>query len=449
MSSSFAPAATSESLAREIRLRDGVEIAAGSMVGSGIFLVPSVIAQQIPSLAVVLLVWIAGALLALAGALIVAELGAAFPAAGGMYVYLRETFGPGLAYVYGWAAFIAIETGGIAALAAAFSIYLGQFLSLSPAGEKLAGGCLVLALTVLNIFGIKFGKYIQNSFAVCKFGGLGAMGVLLFTHINYLQLRQNFWPAPASNSLSAFGVALLAAMWAYFGWHSLCYLTGEFRDTQRDLPPALVIGTFLVAGTYILANLAYYSVLSAHQIATADRVAAAALETVLGSKTASLLAALIIISVIGASNGVLMTGSRLPYAMARDQLLPPAFARTNPLTKTPVLSIALQGIWTMVLVLAGSFSSLIAYVVFTACFFFAFAALGVIKLRRSQRDVRRLFRSPGYPFVPVAFALANFGVILNAFVANPMGALVGATLVLLGVPIYLILLTTAKVHRSA
>ena len=423
-------------LAREIGLRDGVAIAAGTIVGSGIFLVPNVIAQQVPSLFVVLLVWVAGGVLALAGSFILAELGSMFPAAGGVYVYLREIYGPGLSFIYGWAGFIAIETGGMASLAAAFSIYLGQIVSLSPAGETIASVSLLLLLTFLNMLGVKLGKYIQNLFSVCKFGGVAAMCVLLLTHLNLLQLKESFWAASDRTSPSAFGVALLAAMWAYFGWHSVAYSAGEFRDPQRDLPRALLIGTFIVALTYILANVAYYSVLSAPQVAAADRVAAVSLEAVMGPKAASLLSALIIISVVGASNGLLMTSSRLPFAMAADRLLPSVFARTHSRTKTPILSIALQGIWAVVLVMAGSFNSLIAYVVFTACFFFALIALGVVKLRRSHPDMTRPYRSPLYPFLPIGFALANFAVILNTFVTNPQGALLGAGLVLLGVPVY-------------
>jgi len=427
----------SHCLAEEIGLLDGIAIVAGTMIGSGIFLVPSQIAQQIPSFTVVLLVWIAGALLALAGAFILAELASIFPFAGGVYVYLREAFGPGLAFVYGWAAFIAIETGATAALASAFSIYIGQFVVLTPVGQKAASVLLVLALTVANMVGVKCGKYIQNLFTICKFGGVAAMCVLLLGHLNTVQLKQSLWPASSNTSLGTFGVALLAAMWAYFGWHNVCYSTGEFRNPQSNLPRTLIIGTFLVTAAYLLANIAYYSVLSSREVAAADRVAAVALGTVLGSKAAALLAGLIIISVVGASNGSLMTSSRLPYAMAADGLLPLALARTNSRTKTPVTAIAAQGIWAIVLTLVGSFNSLIAYAVFTACFFFAFAALGLIKLRLSRQQIQSVFHSPGYPILPIAFAAANFAVILNTFLTNPKGALIGAGLVLLGFPAYL------------
>jgi basic amino acid/polyamine antiporter, APA family len=443
-STSNASAPAVERLARELRLRDGLAIAAGTIVGSGIFLVPNVIAQQVPSLFVVLLVWVVGALLALAGSFILAELGSMFPAAGGIYVYLREIFGPAVAFVYGWAGFVAIETGGLASLAAAFSIYLGQIVSLSPAGTKMASVCLLLVLTFLNILGIRLGKYIQNLFSVCKFGGIGAMCIMLLANPNWEQLKESFWAGSAQTSPSAFGVALLAAMWAYFGWHNVSYSAGEFRNPRRDLPSALLIGTVVVAVTYITANVAYYSVLSSQQVASADRVAAVALAAVLGQKGASLLAVLIIISVIGASNGLLMTSSRLPFAMAADRLLPPMVALTHSRTKTPILSITLQGIWAIVLVMVGSFNSLITYVVFTACFFFVLIALGLVKLRRSRPDMARPFRSPLYPFLPIGFALANLVIILNTFVTNPKGAAVGTALVLLGMPLYFVFASRPK-----
>jgi len=429
---------SSQPLACEIGLRDGIALVAGTMIGSGIFLVPAAIAQQVPSLCTVLLVWIVGAALALAGALAFSELGAMFPSAGGVYVYLRETFGAPLAFLYGWTSFIAIDTGAIAALSAAFAIYLGQFLDLSSTQRKVASIVLIIALTAANIIGVKFGKYIQNFLAVCKFGGLAAMSVLLLTHANTVQIKHSFWPADAHTSVSAFGVALLASMWAYFGWHNASYSTGEFKNPQRDLPPALVIGTLVVTGAYLLANIAYYAVLSTQQVAQADRVAAVALGTVLGSKAASLLAGLIIISVIGAANGLIMTSPRIPYAMAADGLLPQALARSNSQTKTPIISIALQGCWAIVLSLVGTFGDLIAYAVFSACFFFAMTALGVIKLRRSQPERHRPFRSPGYPVVPVVFALANYAIIVNTFVTTPKGACIGAGLVLLGIPVYFV-----------
>ena len=270
------------------------------------------------------------------------------------------------------------------------------------------------------------------------------MSVLLLWNANAVQLRQNFFPTEGHTSVTGFGVALLAVMWAYFGWHNASYSAGEFRNPQRDLPPALMIGTLVVTASYLLANVAYYAVLSVHDVSTADRVAAVALGTVLGSKAASLLAVLIMVSVVGAANGLMMTSPRIPYAMAADGLLFPALARNNSQTRTPILAIAAQGIWAVVLSLVGTFGDLIAYAVFAACFFFALAALGVIKLRRTAPELQRPFRSPGYPVFPLVFALANFAIIVNTFITTPKGACIGAGLVLIGVPIYWVFRATAK-----
>lgn len=347
---------------------------------------------------------------------------------------------------------MAIDTGAIAALSAAFAIYLGQFFNLSRVEGKLASIALIVALTVANILGVKFGKYIQNFLAVCKFGGLAGMCLLLLIHTNGPQLKQSFWPADAHFSVSAFGVALLAAMWSYFGWHNVSYSAGEFKNPQKDLPSALVWGTLLVTAAYLLANVAYYAVLPAQIVAHSDRVAAIALGSVAGSKAASALALLIIISVTGAANGLIMTSPRIPFAMAADGLLPQALGRSNANTKTPIFSIAIQGACAIVLSLAGTFSDLISYAVFTACFFFAMAALGVIKLRRSQPDRPRPFRSPGYPFVPLIFALGYFAVMANTFVTTPKGAFLGTGLVLLGLPVYYLfraVLPKQDIARSA
>ncbi|HWR14556.1 MAG TPA: amino acid permease [Terriglobales bacterium] len=428
---------SNQGLAREIGLRDGIALVAGTIIGSGIFIVPAVIAQQVPQLSLVLLVWVAGAVLAFTGGLALGELGAMFPSAGGVYVYLRETFGLPVAFVYGWASFVAIESGGVAALSAAFSIYLGQLLSLSVFEQKLSSVLMILVLTVVNILGVKFGKQVQNVFAICKFGGLAGMCVVLLTNANLPLLRSNMaGPEGASTNISLFGVALLAAMWAYFGWHNVLFNTGEFRNPQRDLGKALVIGVLIVTAAYVLANLAYYAVLTGAEVSDAKRVAALALGTVLGPKAASLLALLIMTSVIGSANGIIMSSTRIPFAMAADGMLVPALARCNPNTKTPILAISALGAWAMVLASVGSFAELIESVVFTSGLFFSLAVIGMMKLRRTQPNRVRPFVAWGYPWLPALFVVAYFGLFVNTYITNPKGSLIGTGLVLLGVPAY-------------
>lgn len=425
-----------QGLAREIGLRDGIAIVAGTMIGSGIFLVPNVIAARVPSLTGVLLVWTVGAAFSVSAALVVSELGAMFPAAGGLYVYLREAFGPLMAFLYGWASILAIDSGATAAVSAAFGIYLAQLVPLSSTQIKLCGIGVIAFLTVANCLGVKFGKSIQNVFAACKLLGIGGMAVLLFSKANIAQMQASLWPESAHTSVSGFGIALVAALWAYYGWHETSYNAGEFRDPQRDLPKALVFGTVIVTVTYLLATVAYYAVLSPMQVAQSPRVAATALASVFGASAGAILAVMIMVSAFGAANGMILSGPRIPYVMARDGAFIHAAARTNPKTQTPILAIVIQGVWASILCTVGSFSQLISYAVFTICIFFVFAALAVMRLRKTRPEMNRPFRTPLYPLLPILVVLANGGLLLNSIIADPKGSAIGVGMVLAGVPAY-------------
>jgi APA family basic amino acid/polyamine antiporter len=408
------------------------------MIGSGIFLVPSGIAQLVPSLALVLLVWIVGAAFSVTAALVLSELGAMFPRAGGLYVYLREAFGPLIAFLYGWASFIAIDSGAIAAVTTAFGIYLGQLVNLSAWQVKFSAMAVITVLTIVNCLGVKFGKRIQNVFATCKIAGIGIMSVLLFSRANGAQMKASLWPADAHTTIAGFGVAVVAALWAYYGWHEVSYNAAEFKNPQRDLPRSFIFGTLVVTATYLLANLAYYAVLSTLQVQQSPRVAATALAWIFGTSAAAVLAVMIMVSTFGAANGMILSGPRLPYVMAQDGLFFSAAGRTNPKTKTPIWAIVLQGAWACVLCSVGTFSQLIQYAVFTICIFFILAGLAVMRLRKTQPDAIRPFRSPLYPALPIIVALANLGLVVNTIAADPKGSLIGIGMVLLGVPMYFV-----------
>jgi len=425
-----------QGLAREIGLRDGVAIVAGTMIGSGVFLVPSVIATLVPSLAGVLIVWIVGAAFSVSAALVLSELGAMFPAAGGLYVYLREAYGPLVAFLYGWASILAIDSGATAAVSAAFGIYLAQLIPLTPVQVKMCGVAVIAFLTIVNCLGVKFGKTVQNVFAACKIVGIFGMAALLFSRANFVQMRASLWPDSAHTPITGFGIALVAALWAYYGWHETSYNAGEFRNPQRDLPKALVIGTILVTATYLLANLAYYAVLSPAEVAHSPRVAATALASVFGASAGSILAAMIMVSAFGAANGMILSGPRIPYVMANDGVFLHAAGRTNPKTQTPILAIVIQGVWASILCSVGTFSQLITYAVFTICIFFVLAALAVIRLRKTRPELARPFRTPLYPVLPIVVVLANGGLLLNSVIADPKGSAIGIAMVLIGVPAY-------------
>jgi APA family basic amino acid/polyamine antiporter len=424
-----------QGLAREIGLRDGIAIVAGTMIGSGIFLVPSGIAQLVPSLSMVLLVWIFGAAVSLAAALVLSELGAMFPEAGGLYVYLREAYGPMTAFLYGWASIVAIDSGATAAVSTAFGIYLGQLINLSATQVRLCAISVIAILTVINCLGVKFGKRIQNVFATCKIAGIAIMAILLFSRMNTGQLRASLWPE-GHTSITGFGVAVVAALWAYYGWHETSYNAAEFRNPQRDLPRALAFGTLLVSGTYLLANLAYYAVLSSSQIAQSPRVAATALAAIFGGSAASIIAVLIMVSTFGAANGMILSGPRIPFVMGRDRLFFRAAGEINPRTQTPIIAIVIQGVWASVLCSVGTFQQLITYAVFTICIFFVLAALAVMRLRKTRPEQHRPFLTPLYPWLPIVCVLANAGLLLNTIAADPKGSVIGIGMVLLGVPVY-------------
>jgi APA family basic amino acid/polyamine antiporter len=423
-------------LLRALGLRDATAIVAGTVIGSGIFLVPSSVAAQLHSFFAVLSVWIVGGLLSLCGALALSELGAAYPGAGGLYVYLRHAYGRLIGFLYGWALLLLIHSGSIATLAVAFRLYLAQIIPLTQVQEKASGIICVLVLTAVNCFGLRSGKGVQNAFAVAKLGGLALMVGILFARSHNHFSQAKFWPqSPEGFHAVGYGIALIAVLWAYEGWHVLSFTAGEFRNVERDLPRGLLYGTLIVALTYVVSNVAYYFVLTPEQIQHTDRVAATAVGSVMGGP-AIFISSLIIISIIGATNGLMLTGPRVYYAMAEEGLFFPAFKKINARVHAPVFSILAQGIWAACLTLMGTFQELFTYVIFTAWIFYGLAVAAVIVLRIRQPDLNRPFRAPGYPWMQVLFVTAALGITLSAIVSSPMHAIFGIGMVLTGLPMY-------------
>jgi APA family basic amino acid/polyamine antiporter len=447
-SASNTPATGANALLRELSLRDATAIVAGTVIGSGIFLVPNSVAIQLSSFAAVLLVWLVGGLLSLFGALALGELGAAFPGAGGLYVYLRHAYGKPVGFLYGWGLLTLIHSGSIATLAVAFGIYLAQMFPLTVFQQKSAGIICVLALTAVNCFGVRSGKGVQNLLTLAKFGGLALMIGILFLWGHSRLLAADFLPAlPLKLQPVQFGIALVAVLWAYEGWHVVSFTAGEFKNAQRDLPRGLFYGTLLVAITYISLNIAYYCVLTPHQIQNTERVAATAVSSVLGPTAALFVTVLILVSIIGSANGMILTGPRVYYAMAQEGLFFQAFGRLSSRFRAPVLAIAIQGIWAACLTLLGTFQELFTYVVFTAWIFYGLAVAGVIVMRIRRPDIPRPFLAPGYPWLPALFTLAALGITLSAVISSPLHALYGIGLILSGLPFYAIFLARARIQE--
>ncbi|MGD0733439.1 MAG: amino acid permease [Terracidiphilus sp.] len=425
-------------LVRALTAKDGLMIVIGSVIGSGIFLVPGFIAVQLGSLRAVLGVWLFGAVLTVCGALSLAEMGAMIPGPGGLYIYLRRAYGRGVAFLYGWGLLAMIQTGTIATLAAGFGLYLSRIIGLSPDAQKAADAGAVLVLTMLNLLGLRAAKRFQNVSTTAKIGGLIVFGALFFWRGHAVNLASSWNVATDWRNPLPFGLALIAVLWAYEGWHVVSFTAGEFEDPGRDLPASLIDGTLVVGAIYILLNLAYYAVLGSAQIRGTDSAAASATVAAFGSGATRFVSVLILVSILGAMNGMILTGPRVYYAMAREGDFLPAFGKLDRVFHAPSLAIVVQGVWAIALIQMGTFQQLLTHVVFTAWIFYGLAVGGVMVLRWRFPDLPRPFRTPGYPITPVLFVLAAGAVVLSTFASQPGNALAGIGLILLGVPVYFV-----------
>ncbi len=399
---------------------------------------PGPIALHLSSLRSVLLAWLCGGLLSLFGALSLAELGAMFPGTGGLYTYLRHAYGKPIAFLYGWGLLSMIHTGSIATLGSGFGLYLSRIFTLSPLEQKFLTVASVLFLTLVNLLGVHAAKHFQNASTIAKFAGLFILGALLFAR-GHLDTLSQGWKADmhASSAPVSFGVALVAVLWAYEGWHVVSFTAGEFKAPQRDLPISLISGTLVVAAIYLVLNVAYYAVLTPSMLQGTPSAAAAAMTSAYGIGATRLVSILILLSIVGAMNGMILTGPRVYYAMAHDGTFLPAFGKTSLRFRVPTLAIVVQGLWASALTLLGNFQQLFTSVVFTAWIFYGLAVAAVIVLRIRKPDLARPFRTPAFPLLPALFILAAAFIVISTVANQPKNAAVGTGLVLIGIPLYL------------
>ena len=423
-------------LRRELSLLDSTMINVGSMIGSGIFLVPAIVALYLQSWWLVLIVWIIGGIVSLFGALSVAELGAMYPRAGGQYVYLSKLYGPLWGFLYGWTGFAVIITASISAVAVGFATYLGYFIPLSPAEIKILAILSIVVLTLINILGVKLGALVQNVFTFSKMGLLGLLVVFGLLLGNFETLTSGSTLPSLSGIAGPLGLALIAVLWAYDGWIEITYVAGEVKDPQRNIPLSLLLSTLIVIGLYVAVNWAYLFLLSIDTVAQSELVAADAGRVILGAAGATIAVVGVIISTIGTNNGFVLTGARIYYAMAKERLFFRSLARVNPRFRTPAASLLAQGFWSSVLVLSGTFEELFTYVVFVSWIFYAMTAIGVFVSRRKSPDAPRPYRAWGYPWTPILFILFSVYLVINTLIENPRDSLIGVGIVLLGVPAY-------------
>jgi APA family basic amino acid/polyamine antiporter len=428
-------------LARVLNLRDLILIVIGTVIGSGIFLVPGGVLRQAggyPGPALV--VWTVGGILSLLGALAYGELGAMNPAAGGLYVYLRDAFGPVTAFLYGWTFFLVIATGSAATLAVASGSYVQQFVSLGPFGQKATAIVLLAIVAAINVRSTRRSADVQNWSTAIKVGALLVMSVVLIAFGGaHPHEPTPFWPAALTPAIaSGMGLGMIGVLWAYEGWQYVTFSAGEAIDPQRTFPRAIVIGTASLIGIYLLANTGYLAALGAGGVATSDRVAAEAVSAIAGGAAGKLIAAAILVSIFSATNGLTISAPRVYFAMARDGLFFRTLGDVHPRFGTPAVSILAGTAWAMVLAASGTFEQLLTYVVFVGWIFYGLGAACVFVLRRKQPDTPRPFRLPGYPWSALLFIAAAAALVANTIVTQPGRAAVGIGVVLLGLPVYFV-----------
>ena len=428
-------------LARVLKLSDLLLIVIGTVIGSGIFLVPgNVLNSAHGDVGVALLIWTLGGVLSLLGALSFGELGAMEPEAGGIYVYLRQAYGPLVAFLYGWAMFFVIGSGSIATLSVAFGTrYLPQLVNLGPVAGKVAALVVIAAVAAVNVRGTRQGATVQNWSTTIKVGALLLMSSALLARGSAWGPEVHFLDTPLDRTLlTGAGVGMIGVLWAYEGWQYVTFSAGEAVNPQRTFPRGIVLGTALVVGVYLLANVAYVVALGPVGVGGSKRVAADALGTLFGSGWGAVITVPILISILGAANGLTLTTPRVFYAMARDGLFFRKLGDVHPRFGTPAVAIIAGSAWAAVLAISGTFEQLYTYVVFSSWIFFVLGAAAVFVYRRRRPDAPRPFRTPGYPVTPALFILAALAVVVNTLAAKPTQGGIELLILATGVPAYFI-----------
>jgi amino acid transporter len=410
----------------------------GSMIASAIFIVPATVAGLVSGSALMVLAWILGGVVSLLGALSIAELSAAYPEAGGQYAYLREAYGPLWGFLYGWANFLVINPAAIAAIGVGFARYLGFFVPLSPVGIQIIAIASILGLTALNCIGVRLGATTQNVFTVLKMGALAALVIAAFAFPG--GSADNFQPVWHAGTIAQwigpFGLAMMQVLWAYDGWIEATYVGSEITNPRRNLPRSIILSTLIVMVLYVLASVAFSYVLSPSRMAQSPLVASDAAQVTIGSIGAALVAGAIMLSTLGANNGIILTAARIPYALARGGLFFRSQGIVHPRFATPVVALVTQAGISIALALLGSYDKLAGYVVFAQVVFYALSATAVIRLRHIAPDLPRPYRTWGYPVTPLLFAACVVWLLGNVVVLAPRDTAIGAGMILLGLPGY-------------
>ena len=425
-------------LARVLTLLDATMINAGGIIGSGIFMVPATIALLTGSTSLILAVWVFGGLISLFGALSVAELGAAMPRAGGQFVYLNEAYGPVWGYLYGWSCVAVINTASIAAVGVAFSEYLSFFFPLSTMGIKSVAILSVILLTIINILDVKSGARAQNIFTLLKIGAIfGIISLGLVMDGGSAENIQPFYPdRPLPALVGPLGLAMVSVLWTYDGWIFITYVAGEVKNPGRNIPLSLIFCMLIVISIYLLINFVFTYTLGIGAMGTSTLVASDSASIFLGEKGAALVSIIILISLLGANNGFILTSARINYAMARNRLFFQQAAKVHPKFKSPANALIIQAVWACALTFSGTYNQLITYIIFASWIFYAMSCAAVIILRKKRPEMKRPYKTPGYPYIPIIFILFAVFLTFNTILEAPRDAAVGAGIILAGLPLY-------------
>ena len=429
---------TNGELPRCLTATHATAIVVGIIIGSGIFLVPGAVLRPVGnSVPLALAVWLTGGVLSLLGALTYGELSAMKPQAGGLYIYIRDCFGPFPAFLFGWTLFFVISAGSVATLAVAFSAYFSEFVPLTPWMAKSLSAFMIAVIAVVNVRGTRGSADLQNVMTAIKIFAIVLMASSL------LWLGKSFASGNATPSgwtsgtyASGFGIAMISVLWAYEGWQYATFSAGEAINPQRNFPLAFLVGSSALIAIYLFANFGYLAALGPAGVSRSNRVAASAVSLVIGPVAAKFVALTILISIFSAANSIMLTAPRVYYAMARDGVFFHRLSEIHPRYGTPAFAVIASAAWAAILAATGTFERLLTYVIFIGWIFYALAAASIFVYRKRNPDAKRPYRVPGYPVTPCLFILAAVALVANTILSQPVRAALGIGIVLLGAPAY-------------
>lgn len=444
-----------QKLNQGLGLKEAIAIVVGTIIGTGVFLKTGIMAQTVGSASVVMAAWVVAGLLSLMGALTYSELGTLFPKAGGEFVYLKEAYGRWVGFLYGWMRFWIGSPGSIAAYGVGAATFLGGFIKYESSEARTSLALVfILFFTLLNCLNVQFGGRLQSFLTLLKVLMLAviAMGILFISDGSVAGLS-GVQGDGAWVGWSAFGAAVLAALWAYDGWNNLPMVAGEVKDSQKNVPLALIIGVLTILVIYGLVNFSYFYALPFEEVLTSSSklypdalpVATKAASSFLGAAGVGFLSIAFVISALGAMNGSILTGARVPYAMAIENLFFKKLGELHSKTMVPVYAVLIQGVWACVLAMSGTFDQLTDYVVFSSWLFYALCGASVWVFRKKLPHQVRKYKVPFYPFLPAIFVSMAVLLLVNTLITSPQESLFGLGIIALGVPAYFVFKKINKV----